>query len=77
MDGSTDWSSKPRARVCVCASTCRGTEEYCGVSVCVCVSVCRGTEEYCSVEGKVDIINSTLGKALGGAAGQWFIAVDV
>jgi len=29
----------------------------------------RGTEEYCGVEGKVDIINSTFGKALGGAAG--------
>jgi len=30
----------------------------------------RGTEEYCGVEGKVDVINSTFGKALGGAAGQ-------
>jgi len=29
----------------------------------------RGTEEYCGVEGRVDIINSTFGKALGGAAG--------
>jgi len=29
----------------------------------------RGTEEYCGVEGKADIINSTFGKALGGAAG--------
>jgi len=29
----------------------------------------RGTEEYCGVEGKVDVINSTFGKALGGAAG--------
>jgi 7-keto-8-aminopelargonate synthetase-like enzyme len=29
----------------------------------------RGTEEYLNVMGKVDIINNTLGKALGGAAG--------
>ncbi|XP_076339420.1 glycine C-acetyltransferase isoform X2 [Tachypleus tridentatus] len=31
----------------------------------------RGTEEYFSVTGRVDIINSTLGKALGGAAGGY------
>ncbi|XP_061395768.1 2-amino-3-ketobutyrate coenzyme A ligase, mitochondrial [Musca vetustissima] len=31
----------------------------------------RGTEEYCEVMGSVDIINSTLGKALGGAAGGY------
>jgi len=31
----------------------------------------RGTEEYFGLEGKVDIINSTLGKALGGAAGGY------
>jgi glycine C-acetyltransferase len=31
----------------------------------------RGTPEYCGVEGKVDIINSTLGKALGGATGGY------
>lgn len=31
----------------------------------------RGTAEYCGVEGKVDIINSTLGKALGGATGGY------
>ncbi|XP_075169570.1 glycine C-acetyltransferase [Haematobia irritans] len=31
----------------------------------------RGTEEYCDVMGSVDIINSTLGKALGGAAGGY------
>jgi len=30
----------------------------------------RGTEEYFGLEGKADIINSTLGKALGGAAGN-------
>ena len=30
----------------------------------------RGTEEYFGLDNKVDIINSTLGKALGGAAGQ-------
>ena len=31
----------------------------------------RGIEEYCDLKGKVDIINSTLGKALGGAAGGY------
>ncbi|GAQ87080.1 2-amino-3-ketobutyrate coenzyme A ligase [Klebsormidium nitens] len=31
----------------------------------------RGTDEYCGVQGKVDIINSTLGKALGGATGGY------
>lgn len=31
----------------------------------------RGTEEHCGVTGRVDIINSTLGKALGGAAGGY------
>ena len=31
----------------------------------------RGTDEYCGVRGRVDIINSTLGKALGGAAGGY------
>lgn len=30
-----------------------------------------GTEEFCDVFGRVDIINSTLGKALGGAAGGY------
>lgn len=34
----------------------------------------RGTEEYFGLEGKVDIINSTLGKALGGAAGGYTAA---
>ena len=34
----------------------------------------RGTEEYFGMEGKVDIINSTLGKALGGAAGGYTTA---
>ena len=29
----------------------------------------RGTEDYCGLSGVVDIINSTLGKALGGASG--------
>ena len=33
--------------------------------------LCRGTEEYCGVENRVDIINSTLGKAVGGAAGGY------
>lgn len=31
----------------------------------------RGTPEMCGVEGRVDIINSTLGKALGGATGGY------
>lgn len=30
----------------------------------------RGTDEYHNVRGRVTIINSTLGKALGGAAGK-------
>jgi glycine C-acetyltransferase len=29
----------------------------------------RGTPEYCGVEGRIDVITSTLGKALGGATG--------
>jgi len=31
----------------------------------------RGTPEYCGVEGRIDFINSTLGKALGGATGGY------
>jgi glycine C-acetyltransferase len=31
----------------------------------------RGTPEYCSVEGRVDIVTGTLGKALGGASGGY------
>jgi glycine C-acetyltransferase len=34
----------------------------------------RGTPEHCGVVGRVDIINSTLGKALGGAAGGFTAA---
>jgi len=34
----------------------------------------RGTEQYFGMEGSVDIINSTLGKALGGAAGGYTTA---
>ncbi|KAF8794485.1 2-amino-3-ketobutyrate coenzyme A ligase like protein [Argiope bruennichi] len=34
----------------------------------------RGTEEHFNLNGKVDIINSTLGKALGGAAGGYTTA---
>ena len=30
----------------------------------------RGTEDYLNCKGRVDIINSTLGKALGGSAGD-------
>lgn len=33
--------------------------------------VFRGTEEFAGAEGRVDVINSTLGKALGGAAGGY------
>jgi 7-keto-8-aminopelargonate synthetase-like enzyme len=33
--------------------------------------VTRGTEEYFGLSNRVDIINSTLGKALGGAAGGY------
>src|SRR5262245_33542185 len=31
----------------------------------------RGTPEYCGVQGRVDVITGTLGKALGGAAGGY------
>ena len=31
----------------------------------------RGTDEYCGVQGKIDLINSTLGKAMGGACGGY------
>lgn len=31
----------------------------------------RGSDEYCGVRGKIDIINSTLGKALGGGTGGY------
>lgn len=31
----------------------------------------RGTDEHCGVQGRVDVINSTLGKALGGATGGY------
>ncbi|KAL6759367.1 mitochondrial 2-amino-3-ketobutyrate coenzyme A ligase [Haematococcus lacustris] len=34
----------------------------------------RGTDEACGVQGQVDIINSTLGKALGGACGGYTTA---
>jgi glycine C-acetyltransferase len=34
----------------------------------------RGTPEYCGVEGEIDIINSTLGKALGGGTGGYTVA---
>ena len=34
------------------------------------VFIFRGTEEFFGCDGRVDIINSTLGKALGGAAGK-------
>ncbi|OQR86400.1 2-amino-3-ketobutyrate coenzyme A ligase, mitochondrial precursor [Achlya hypogyna] len=31
----------------------------------------RGSDEYCNVRGRIDIINSTLGKALGGGTGGY------
>jgi glycine C-acetyltransferase len=31
----------------------------------------RGTDEHCGVQGRIDVINSTLGKALGGATGGY------
>ncbi|ETW01756.1 2-amino-3-ketobutyrate coenzyme A ligase, variant [Aphanomyces invadans] len=31
----------------------------------------RGSDEYCGVRGRIDIINSTLGKALGGGTGGY------
>jgi glycine C-acetyltransferase len=34
----------------------------------------RGTPEYCGVEGRVDILTGTLGKALGGASGGYIAA---
>ncbi|KVM75949.1 2-amino-3-ketobutyrate CoA ligase [Burkholderia ubonensis] len=34
----------------------------------------RGTPEYCGVEGRIDIITGTLGKALGGASGGYVAA---
>ena len=34
----------------------------------------RGTPEYCGVQGRVDIVTSTLGKALGGASGGFTAA---
>ena len=37
----------------------------------------RGTHEYCGVMGRVDIVTSTLGKALGGASGGFTSASRV
>lgn len=34
----------------------------------------RGTPEYCNVEGRIDIMTGTLGKALGGASGGYTVA---
>ena len=33
----------------------------------------RGTPEYCGVQGRVDVITGTLGKALGGASGGYTV----
>ena len=35
-----------------------------------CWNVYRGTDEHFGISDKIDIVNSTLGKALGGAAGK-------
>ncbi len=35
------------------------------------ITTSRGTEEHYGLQGEVDIINSTLGKALGGASGGY------
>lgn len=35
------------------------------------IYIFRGTEEFHNIMGRVDIINSTLGKALGGASGGY------
>lgn len=37
----------------------------------ICRGICSGTEEFHGVSGRIDIINSTLGKALGGASGGY------
>lgn len=37
----------------------------------------RGTDEHAGVRGQVDIINSTLGKALGGATGAPFSSLGL
>jgi len=34
----------------------------------------RGTPEYCGVEGRIDVMTGTLGKALGGASGGYISA---
>ena len=34
----------------------------------------RGTPEYCGVQGRIDFINSTMGKAMGGASGGYTCA---
>lgn len=39
--------------------------------------ICRGTDELLGVTDRVHIINSTLGKALGGAAGMWLFKYNV
>jgi glycine C-acetyltransferase len=36
----------------------------------------RGTDEHCNVPGQVDIINSTLGKALGGGTGAQHVCLQ-
>ncbi len=35
----------------------------------------RGTDEYWGVRGQIDIINSTLGKAMGGATGGYTTSI--
>ena len=42
-----------------------------GFAICNLLFYFRGTEQHLGIDGSVDIINSTLGKALGGAAGGY------
>jgi 7-keto-8-aminopelargonate synthetase-like enzyme len=55
--------------VCVCVCAWASAEEGTRVLMCVVSGADRGTDEYHNVRGRIDIINSTLGKALGGASG--------
>ena len=59
LDKICDLAEKYNAMVIVDDSHCTGFLGKTG----------RGTHEYCNVMGRVDIITSTLGKAMGGASG--------
>lgn len=53
-----------------CVTTHKSTVHVSDCTTMCVICICRGTEEYIGIQGRVDIINSTLGKALGGAAGD-------